>query len=308
MMNRTVLSALVLLSACSSGTDGDELAGEADHDDGDGKSDTSTPGGASSYFAIRGDARECVFPACGGYFLDRLNATKTTCHDRKTADSCYVPELDWSQSNLNLAQQLTLTQAASGGADGVAAIVRGKFMANALASGAPEMGRFVVTEAWVPEGKGVSAGVFAKILDNGRRCAVAPCPHLTEKALNSSRSATIHALDFDPAGYDEATLEKVGHDLFEATGLIIAGERYSIGTRGKGRTVTVAYRNLMNVPESKCVLTGCGGTVCADQHQFTTCEARPDDVCYKDAICEPQADGHCGFTETAELTSCLASH
>jgi hypothetical protein len=39
----------------------------------------------------------------------------------------------------------------------------------------------------------------------------------------------------------------------------------------------------------------------------TTCEFRPEYACYRDATCERQADGTCGWTETPELTACLAN-
>lgn len=56
---------------------------------------------------------------------------------------------------------------------------------------------------------------------------------------------------------------------------------------------------------SGCVVTGCSGEVCAEEEVITTCEYRPQYVCYKTAICERQASGECGWTETPELTACL---
>ncbi len=58
-----------------------------------------------------------------------------------------------------------------------------------------------------------------------------------------------------------------------------------------------------------CTRTGCSGTVCAPAGSdiVTTCEYRAEFACYRDARCEQQASGECGFTQTAELTACLAS-
>lgn len=58
-----------------------------------------------------------------------------------------------------------------------------------------------------------------------------------------------------------------------------------------------------------CVPTGCSGTVCAEAGNdiATTCEYRPEYACYRSAQCEPQADGKCGWTQTAELAACLAN-
>ena len=56
-----------------------------------------------------------------------------------------------------------------------------------------------------------------------------------------------------------------------------------------------------------CMKTGCGGTLCAADEQMSTCEFKPEHVCYKAATCERQADGPCGWTQTAELTACIAN-
>jgi eight-cysteine-cluster-containing protein len=58
-----------------------------------------------------------------------------------------------------------------------------------------------------------------------------------------------------------------------------------------------------------CVKTGCSGTVCVEpgNEVVTTCEMKPEYACYQNATCERQADGTCGWTQSHELTSCLAS-
>ena len=58
-----------------------------------------------------------------------------------------------------------------------------------------------------------------------------------------------------------------------------------------------------------CIKTGCGGTVCADpgNDMMTTCEFKPEHACYRTATCEKQADGKCAWTQSPQLTSCLAS-
>jgi hypothetical protein len=60
-------------------------------------------------------------------------------------------------------------------------------------------------------------------------------------------------------------------------------------------------------PAAACFKGGCGGQTCSDQEGvITTCEFRPEHACYASATCERQADGACGWTQTAELTACLA--
>ena len=54
-----------------------------------------------------------------------------------------------------------------------------------------------------------------------------------------------------------------------------------------------------------CFRTGCSGQICASEDIITTCEWHESYACYGDATCEVQPDGHCGWTETFELTQCL---
>lgn len=58
-----------------------------------------------------------------------------------------------------------------------------------------------------------------------------------------------------------------------------------------------------------CERGGCSGTVCSEEGggMMTTCEFKPEYACYGNAVCERQADGKCGWTQTAELTACLAN-
>jgi hypothetical protein len=56
-----------------------------------------------------------------------------------------------------------------------------------------------------------------------------------------------------------------------------------------------------------CRRTGCSGQVCAESDIMTTCEFRPEYACYRDAVCERQADGSCGWTMSPALRACLES-
>lgn len=60
-----------------------------------------------------------------------------------------------------------------------------------------------------------------------------------------------------------------------------------------------------------CAVAGCSQQLCvsADEaaNMVTTCEYRAEYACYREASCEPQANGKCGWTETAELKQCLAN-
>jgi hypothetical protein len=317
------LAALPLLSisfvaACSSEGEYDELAGETAEDDvanADGKGDVAADGNYT-FFAIRGDVRRCASPYCGGEFLSRLNRTTTVCHDGKASASCYTPELDFSESGLKQDAQDKLRLAVGEGAigDGVKAIVRGRFARYGTAKGiAHDMGRFIVTEAWVAQSGAATDGVFVRVKDNGLRCIAAPCPSTGEAALNTSRTANISDIDFAPSGLTDEQVGEVMEAMFNPSGMIIAGDRFTHKVNGKtakGRTATNVFVRVENAAQSEgCFVGGCSSQICSDQEGvISTCEFRPEYACYQQASCERQSDGACGWTQTAALDACLANN
>ncbi|MEJ7600296.1 MAG: DUF6748 domain-containing protein [Kofleriaceae bacterium] len=306
------LVSLSLISACSSDVV-DELAGEtADDLASDGKADGAVDG-VHTYFKVASDARKCAAPFCGGFQLERLNRTTTDCHDGSTAARCYTPELDWSEAKLSQAQQDEILVGASRGQfeSGAYALVRGRFAPRSSGTTEPQLGRFIVTEAWIADTEAVADGVFVKVRDSGRRCIQAPCESMVEKGLNGSRQAYIAGIDYTDAGLSDAQLETVGNEVFEPHGLIIAGDRYTVSENGlsaRGRTATAVYRRLTSAdPNGVCFVGGCAGTVCSDKEGVvTTCEWRDEYACYAEATCARSATGTCGWAPTAELEACLA--
>jgi hypothetical protein len=309
----TAVTALPLMfAACATETTTDELAGETAADDGgDGKADGAADG-VYTYFEISTDMRKCASPVCGGFFLKRLNRSTTVCANGHASASCYTPELDWTQSNLDDDQQYKLLGASTQGAstEGVYGIVRGRFAAKTY-PGHGNMGRFVVTEAWVAETAAMSDGVFVKVHDGGVRCIAAPCASTIEKGLNTSRFAMIADIDWSPAGLTSHEVEGFVNDLFQPSGAIVVGSRYTVtenGRKAKGRTATAAYHRLAN-PPGPCFVGGCSGQICSDQEgAISTCEWKAEYACYATATCERQTEGQCGWTDTTELSSCLATH
>jgi hypothetical protein len=306
---KAFVAASLVLGACASSAPTDELAGETSADDAiDGKADGAVDG-SYTYFEIWSDLRKCASPVCGGFFLARLNRSYTTCADHSSRSACYVPTLDWSEAGLSEAVQDKLVEAANVDATswGVHAIVRGRFAPEQYAQG--NLGRFIVTEAWVEEGDAISDGVFARVKTNGIQCIAAPCPSLTEKGLNESRKADIAAVDWSYAGLQEREIESLTAALSTDWGVIVAGDRYTVhenGRSAKGRTATAAYSRLV---DQSCFVGGCSNQVCSDQEGvITTCEWEPQYACYAGATCERQADGTCGWTATPELDACLAQY
>jgi hypothetical protein len=205
-----------------------------------------------AYFEIWADLRKCASPTCGGWFVSRLNRSTTTCVDGRTGTSCYAPVLDWSATGLTLEQQVPFLDACNraAGSSGTYAIVRGAF-ARTNATPRPELGRFLIQEAWVAEGDPVTDGTFVRVQDNGIRCFAAPCPSLTEQTLNMTSTANIAAMDWSPSGLSADEIAECTQDLMTPSGLLIAGSRYDYtenGTAAKGRTVTAAFQQITRAP------------------------------------------------------------
>jgi hypothetical protein len=72
--------------------------------------------------------------------------------------------------------------------------------------------------------------------------------------------------------------------------------------------VRFASEAKMGVTADGCVRTGCSGQICADEEMVSTCDYRPEYACYKEADCERQADGKCGWTPSSALAACLTAN
>src|SRR6476660_7953961 len=74
--------AALSLSACSANVDTQED---------DTTEDALSSNRNSGYFVVtHADTRRCISPICGGYFVKRVNATKTPCADGIYRSECYV--------------------------------------------------------------------------------------------------------------------------------------------------------------------------------------------------------------------------
>src|SRR5262245_36733378 len=110
-MLRSLTAALAMTIGCAAPAV-DDLAGEPANDGADGKADAAADG-VYTYFSLTADLRKCAAPVCGGYFVQRLNRTTTTCANGASRASCYSPTLDWSESGLSPALQGKLVDAAN---------------------------------------------------------------------------------------------------------------------------------------------------------------------------------------------------
>jgi hypothetical protein len=59
-----------------------------------------------------------------------------------------------------------------------------------------------------------------------------------------------------------------------------------------------------------CHIGGCSSELCSDKEDaVSTCSFQPEFACYQseEAVCEPQRDGECGWSQSRQLTECLTS-
>lgn len=293
-----------LAAACTdSTTTQDEFAVDDVVDVDDSKADVG--GGTYTYYTLERDMRRCASPFCGGYWAKRVNASTTKCVDNKYADRCYVASADFARLGLGDAA-VDRIQGAASDLGGQKLLVRGTIAKVTLPAG--KFGEFRPTEAWIGQGPNGPDGVFAKVEETGVRCITTPCPFFREKKLNSSLTASLAEIGWDASGASEDAIGNAITQIF-VNDLIISGDRYTVtgpGGTGKARTATQFYTRVVDA--KTCFVGGCSGQICSDQEgAISTCEFRPEYACYQTATCEAQGDGECGWTETAELSACLAN-
>lgn len=251
------------------------------------------------FYLVRRDVRRCVSPLCGGYWVKRVNQTWTRCANRRLMKECYVAEIDW-----NGEPQVERGEA----------LLRGQIIARRFARFG-NLGALRVSESWQSANEARATGTFYRVRDRGVRCIIHPCLSHQAAKLNSQLVENIAGVDLAAAGASGEQISEAAAVMTQPEGVIVAGHHASVtGPAGRAQTLKATKFYLRagsqiaspSPPGAKrCFKTGCSSQVCADQDVVTTCEFRPEYACYQKAICERQASGACGFTQTPELISCL---
>jgi hypothetical protein len=92
--------------------------------------------------------------------------------------------------------------------------------------------------------------------------------------------------------------------LVLALAAAVAFGAYRAGQRGEEETPEPP------VVAGGCIVGGCSAQLCTEESEgpaVSDCMFRPEYACYKQAKCERQPSGQCGWTPTAALTTCLAN-
>lgn len=300
-----LLSTSLFACAQEEAPEGDELAGESALDGELGKSDGVND--TFTYYRVRPDYRKCVFPLCGGYHLNRVNRFYTRCADGSWQQECYVAELDWQNSGLGDSQATVLMH------DSAGVLLRGEMETTSIGS-YDDIGKMRVSEAWLGGSDDEAFGLFTKVRDNGLRCITTPCPNtLIESKLNSFLSTNLSEVWLQDTSASQEDVDSARAEMYGDDGLIVAGYRYWFWEQiwNKGRYATQFYKRVMPIVQAtSCIVGGCSGQYCTDESEgpvISTCEWRPEYACFRDALCEVQTTGECGWTDTEASIACVDS-
>lgn len=302
MKTGLIVTAFVLagVTACADSEGVDEFATD---DSGQADESKTDLGGTYTYYSVTPDLRRCAAPMCGGYWVSRVNTSKTRCADGAWAESCYVAEARWSLLGVNETTLASIQDRLHTGS----VVMRGTVGSKDFGGSIGRLGEFKPTEAWLGQGPNAPSGPLAMVEEVGVRCSTTPCNSFREKKLNSSATAPLAELGWDEAGVSDDQIGRAINELF-VRNVIIAGDRYTVrgpGGSAKARTVTQYYTRARDL--KPCYVGGCGGQTCSDQPGLvSTCQWRPEYACYQTAVCEEQVEGECGWTETEALAACLA--
>jgi hypothetical protein len=244
----------------------------------------------SAFYTLRPDMRKCASPMCGGYFVKLVNQALTRCANGRKMPECYVASVDW-----NGASEVEPPKA----------LVRGALVTKGNRNG--KYGVLKVTEAWQAATDKKSSGDYYRVRDLNLRCIAAPCETHHAAKLNTNEERKIAGVNLkvsETSQIDEALKAMTGEE-----GVIVVGLLADVtGAAGRSKTLNATQFYLhgrSSTTLKPCMKTGCSGQICSDEEVITTCEYRTEYECYKKATCERQANGSCGFTKTASLTSCL---
>ena len=119
-------------------------------------------------------------------------------------------------------------------------------------------------------------------------------------AANTEQQELLSITNFDEcAAAGNPIMESYPEQCRTPDGRSFVNERQAVGPLPDGQMTF-----------NGCAVAGCSGQLCVSADEagdvITTCEFKPEYACYREASCEPHADGVCGWTLTPELKQCVA--
>jgi len=263
----------------------------------------------STYYSVRPDMRMCPSPMCGGVFVQRVNRPATPCADGSRQTECYVASIDLSALGLPAEQEATVLSGIQSGA----ALLKGSLRHKDY-EGIGPLGEFVATEVWEAATSKPARGTFFRVKDNGLKCIAAPCPSYQEFRLNSDAQRDIAEVDLSRSGATDKQIELAHAALTQPAGVLMAGRHRPVtGPAGRSAAIVASQfylpvvANVITPNPKTCYVGGCSAELCSDKPGgISICWWKPEFACYRQAVCEQQTDGNCGWTQTQALQDCIA--
>jgi hypothetical protein len=165
----------------------------------------------------RVDARKCMYPLCGGYFVKAVNAALTRCADGSMAKECHAVELDTRKLGWTPEQQSAFEEALVKGQ----ALVTGALTPQPRGLSTGEV--LEVGQAWQAQARHKPQGTFYGVRSTGIVCIKAPCPSIEAVVLNTLKVATYPDVNLAASGAPKAAIEAGMKAIGTREGIIVAG-------------------------------------------------------------------------------------
>lgn len=237
------------------------------------------------YRVTRRDVRKCAAPACGGFYVQRVNQDTTTCADGSSQAECYVAAIDVSGLKLDEAAEARLRESL----EGRYGLIRGAI----AASSDPKLeglGALVATEGWVGRVGAAPSGEFLyRLRGVHAKCSGLPCPTAHAFRLNTGWDTLIAEVDLAASGATAEAQEEARLALYEtAEGVMVAASPKVVkGPNGSMQGLVVS-EFFLNVNFKKQGNSGDGAG----------CGGDTGTACGEGQVCMP-AEGQCNTAEVA---------
>ena len=163
---------------------------------------------------------------CGGWFLKRVNRTRTRCLDGVLRSRCYVASIRGT------------AQAPTNGVF----LARGRLTAAKL-SGFPGYAMLEVSQVWSPgSGAAIEPDVVYRVRDNGVRCITAPCFSFDAQLVERAPVTRLSDVDLSRARLTPNERRRATNAL-STVGLLVSGRIVAVpeaGPAGTGRTLVAS--------------------------------------------------------------------
>ena len=242
------------------------------------------------HYAVRRDARTCLFPLCGGYFVRSVNHALTACADGQLRPECYAAAADFAALRLTPEDAAAFEDRLVGGL----AIARATLRPSRDA-GLFGLGQLTVVEGWSAATRAEPVGTFYRLARIPRLCpgASARCPSLAEAELDGPARRVISAVDLGASGASSSAVAEATVELRRASVLVAGTHEVSPAVfPAVPRRTLVAAQFYLRVPEGSAPIP-CGGILWRPCPAGLACDLTVLEACNGadlPGVCKPVPD------------------